>query len=188
MEALHECALAHPEIALITQETSAADLEFTDGDVVLWFGAPPQGIQNYAASLGEDEIAIIAGAEVAQRNLSSDQLRALYTEPNPTYQMWTYTEGNELRTIFDATVLGGTPPSSYLLLALNPAAMLEAVTDDPMAVGYIPKSWLRGDVQTIAVERELQQALKQPILALTTTEPEGNLKNYLICLQQGANP
>ncbi len=80
-------------------------------------------------------------------------------------------------------ILRESVPTFDAKLAPNPAAMIEAITADPMAVGYIPGSWLAEDIQTISVERELQAALARPILALTDTEPVGNFLNYLVCLQ-----
>ena len=125
---------------------------------------------------------------VALRNLNTEQLRELYSEPSSIYQIWAYSEGNELRAIFDGAVLGNAALSSYVFLAPDPAAMLEAVAADPMAIGYLPKSWLTQNVQTISVASELQDAFEHPVLALTNAKPEGNLRNYLVCLQQNGNP
>ncbi len=186
VEILHQCALENPGIALITQETSAADLEFTSADLTLWFGEPPQGIHGYAAALGMDEIIIIAGSEAALRNINAEQLQVLFTEPDSAYQVWTYSEGNELRAIFDNAVLGNASLSSYTLLAPNPGAMIEAIAADSMAIGYVPRSWLSGDVNVISIERDLQAAFEHPILALANAEPDGNLRSYLVCLQNAA--
>lgn len=188
VETLHQCAVEHPEIALITEETSGTILEFSGGDVTLWFGEPSRGIPGYAASLGADEIIVIAGSEVALRNLSTAQLQDWYSNPSSGYQIWSYDEGNELRSIFDKAVLGEAALSSYVLIAPDPGAMLEAIIADPMAIGYIPKSWLTSGVQKIPIERELRTVFGQPILALTVSEPEGSLKNYLACLQQSNRP
>jgi DNA-binding transcriptional LysR family regulator len=184
VETLHQCALAHPEIALITEETSATIQEFSGGDVTLWVGEPPQGIPGFAVSLGADEIIVIAGSEVALRNLSTAQLQDLYSKPSSVYKILSYHEGNELRSIFDKIILGEAALSSYVLITPDPSAMLEAIKADPMAIGYIPKSWLTSEVQKISLERELQTFFRQPILAVTASEPEGSLKNYLVCLQQ----
>lgn len=186
VEILHQCARENPEIGLITQETSAADLEFSTADLTLWFGEPPQGIPGYAARLGTDKIVIIAGADVAQRDLSSDQLQGLYTESESAYQVWSYPEGNELRNIFDHTVLGAITLSPAARLAPNPSAMMEAVAADPLAIGYVPKSWVSEAVQIISIERGLQAAFEHPILSLPNTEPTGNLRTYLVCLQNTA--
>lgn len=187
-EVLHQCALEHPEIALITHEMSATNLDFGAGDLTLWFGEPPQEVPGYAASLGTDDIVIIAGSEVALRNLDAKQLRDIYLESGSVYQIWTYNNGNELRAIFDRAILGEVAVSAYAMLAPSPSAMLEVIAAEPMAIGYVPASWVTGDVQRISIERELQTAFEHPILALTNTEPEGNLERYLICLQQSRNP
>jgi len=189
VEALQQCALEQPEIALIVEETSASALDFSSGDLTLWFGEPSQGFLGYAATLGQDEIVIIAGNDVALRNLTREKLTELYSQPSPMYQVWTYGEDNELRSMFDSIVLVKPTTSGYLQLAPDPAAMLEAVTTDPMAIGYIPRAWLgTGEVQLVTIEPELQRDFQQPILALASTEPEGNLKSYLVCLQQGGIP
>ena len=187
-ELLHQCALENPEIALITRETSAADPELSSADLTLWFGEPAQGISGFATSLGMDQIIIIAGSEVVLRNIDVEKLRTVYSESDSIYQVWTYSEGNELRTLFDNTVIEDVPLTSAALLAPNPAAMIAAIASDPMAIGYIPQSWHSGDVQKISVDRDLQAALDHPILGLTNTEPQGNLEQYLVCLQQSSNP
>ena len=170
---LHQCAL----------ENSITELDVSGADITLWFGEPSQEVLDYAFSIGMDEIVIIAGTKVGLGNITTEQLRDLYTSTNSTYQVWTYGENNDLRNIFENAILGGTSISSDAMLAPNPAAMIEAITMEPMAIGYLPQSWLSGDHQTLSIERDLQTALTHPVLALTHTEPEGNLHTYLACLQ-----
>jgi hypothetical protein len=183
LEALNQCAGENPEIALVTLETSVSDPEFMAGDLALWFGEPPRGIPGYAAALGEDAIIIIAGSSVGLKELNAAQLEALYGEVNPLYQVWTYPEGNELRAIFEAALPASFSTSRLALVAPTPAAMLASITADPLAIGYIPASWLTEEVDTIKVPNEIQIAWEQPILALADREPQGGVKNFLICLQ-----
>jgi hypothetical protein len=183
VEQLNKCALQHPEIALITHPTTIIGLEETAADLILWMGEPPQGPYKNAFKLGEDTIVIIAGASVTLQDLNTDQLRNLYINPKTTYQIWTYPSGHELRNLFDKVVMGENATNANALLAPNPAAMFEAIAADPLAVGYIPASWLDKDIQIITIEVELQDAFTQPILALSVREPEGSLRTYLACLQ-----
>ena len=185
VEGLHQCALEHPEIGLITQETSITNLESSGADMILWFGEPPQGDSYQAYTLGTDELVMIGGANVTLQNLGADQLLELYGGSDSAYQVWTYGEDNELQDIFDTAVLGGASTSPDALLAPNPAAMIEAISADPMAIGYLPMSWLTGDVQRISIDGDLQAALTRPILILTHAEPDGHLHSYLVCLQKG---
>ena len=179
---LHSCASLTPEIALTILETSPSDSEFAEADLTLSFGEPPQGVRGYAASLGEDEIVVIAGENVNLKQLSFEQLREIYSNPE-LYQAWTYGAGNELRLIFDRAVLDAVALSPETFLAPHPTAMLEAITKNPMAIGYLPKSWLDGKVHEISLEEDLQAAFKQPILVLTGTEPQSPLRVFLACLQ-----
>ena len=183
VDRLHQCSLQHPEIALITHETTIIGLEEKGADLILWIGEPPQGSYQNAFKLGEEAISIIAGANVILKDLSTDQLRDLYSNPRSTFQVWTYPLGHELRNLFDKVVMGESATNANALLAPNSAAMLEAIAADPLAVGYIPLSWLEKDIQTIPVKEELQDALSQPVLALSLREPIGNLRTYLACLQ-----
>jgi DNA-binding transcriptional LysR family regulator len=183
VERLHQCALQHPEIALITHQTTIIGLEETSADLVLWMGEPELEAYQNAFILGEDTIAIIAGSNVTLQDLSTDQLRNLYIYPNSTYQVWTYPPGHELRILFDKVVIGDGATDANVLLAPNPAAMIEAIAADSLAVGFIPTSWLEEDIQTIAVKAELQDAFSQPLLAISLSQPVGNLRTYLACLQ-----
>jgi len=179
---LHRCASEVPEIALTILETGPSNPEFVEADLTLSFGEPPQGIRGYAASLGEDKIIVIAGENVNLKQLSVEQLREIYSNPE-LYQTWTYGAGNELRLIFDRAVLNDEQLSPETLLAPDPTAMLEAITKNPVAIGYLPKSWLDGGVNEITLEDDLQAAFEQPILVLTDTEPQGPLRAFLACLQ-----
>ena len=182
-EKLHICALDQPGMALITKETTAIDSTIWDSNITLWFGEPLLGVPNYAVVLGEDEIVVIAGRSIGLQNLSHSQLRALYTDPESIYQTWTFPEGNELRVIFDQTVFEGNSPALNSYLAPSPEAMLEAISANSLAIGYIPKSWLVGNEKTITLEDDLVSAFERPILGLTTSEPEGEIGVFLTCLQ-----
>jgi hypothetical protein len=180
---LHQCGIEHPEIALITQETSHIALGSNESDLTLWFGEPSRDFPGIAFSLGMDAIVLVAGADVVQTKLNSDQLTELYSTPNSAYHVWGYSQENELRQIFDHTVLDGKSTAADMMITPNPKAMVEAITGDPMAIGYLPESWLSGDLQKLSMDPDLQESLTHPILALTASEPEGRLRAYLICLQ-----
>lgn len=182
---LHQCATTNPEIALILDERPATSLELGAADVTLRVGAPPGGIPGSAAMLGWEGIVMIAHPEVEFDNWDIAKVHDIYTASPPPYQIWTYSPGSELRQIFDAAVLDGANTSPYAFLSPDPAAMLEAVSNDKHAIGYLPKSWLNDDVRAVNVDADLQTALQQPILALTVTEPEGVLRAFLVCVQEG---
>jgi hypothetical protein len=184
VQKLHQCALALPEIGLIVEETSNIALESIQADLKLQFGEPPKVSPDYLYSLGEDQIVIIAGKDVNLPVLNQEELSELFSRSDSNYSIWTYGPGNELRAVFDQAILGEVPTSPTARLVSDPEAMLEAVAADPNAVGYVPDSWLMGEVQRIAIQDNLQQAFSQPVLAISAVEPAGNLLAYLVCLQR----
>jgi len=186
VERLHQCALDHPEISLITQESSITGLQSNGADLTLWFGEPSQGISGQSFILSIDEIVMVAGKQVPLREMNIERLLDLYANSDPPNQLWTYPEENELRIIFDNDVIGDELITPDALLAPNPAAMIEAVTSDPTAIGYLPKSWLVDDIQAKSLNSDSQMDFAYPILALSQTEPQGNLRSYLVCLQSTA--
>ena len=181
---LHKCATANPEIALILDERPETSLELGAADVTLRLGASPEGTPGSAALLGWEDILIIAHPDTEFDNVDIAKLHEMYTASPPLYQIWTYSKGSELRPIFDTAVLGNADTSPYAFLAPDPAAMLDAVTNDKHAIGYLPKSWLNDAVRTVNVDADLQNAFRQPILALTDTEPEGVMRAFLVCVQE----
>ena len=76
--------------------------------------------------------------------------------------------------------------SRQALIAPTSEAMLESISSDPGAIGFIPRSWITSDVQPIQIDPDLQIALHKPLLALTPTEPAGELKALVACLQSGS--
>lgn len=183
VERLHRCALAHPDISLITQETSVLSLVSGEADITLWFGEPQEGFSGHVFLLNTDEIVIVAGENVPIQNVDKDQLKDLFMSVNSAYQIWTYGPENELRMIFDQAVLGEAATSPEALLAPHPAAMIEAIAADPMAIGYLPNSWRPENIQSISITWDLRTALSHPLLAITSTQPTGHLRAYLACLQ-----
>ena len=193
-DALHTCAVEQPEIALILSETSAPFLEIEEADLSLWFGPPPPAA-GYAAPLAQEEIAVIVNALNPVSALSTDTLRAIFTGRTPRWdavggenqdiQVWLLPEGDEFTRVFQQQVLNAQYFSSTALLAPDPAAMLEAVHEDPAAIGFLPEAWLENAVKPLRLERQARNSLDQPVLALSSAEPRGAVRIFLHCLQSG---
>ncbi len=62
--------------------------------------------------------------------------------------------------------------------------MLEAVAASPSTIGFLPRRWLNSQVKEIHIQGIDPSDLRIPILALTKTEPEGQVKDWLICVQE----
>jgi hypothetical protein len=193
--ALHTCAVAQPEIALVLTETTAPFLPVQTADLSFWFGPPPNSA-DFAAPLSEEEIVVITNPANPISEITTDALRRVFNGENEWWdelgggkqsiQLWVYPEGDEISQVFRLEIPAGKPFSSLAHLAPDPSAMREAVSEDPAAIGFLPKAWLSKDVKAIRLDQDLQDSLRQPILALSEAEPQGAVREFLYCLQSGA--
>lgn len=192
--ALHTCALAQPEIALLLTETTAPFLSVQSADLSLWFGPPPD-TAGFAARLSDEEIVVIVNPANPISKLTPQALRSVFNGENERWdelgagnqpvQVWVYPEGDEVSQVFQEEILSGKPFSSLARLAPDPPAMREAMSQDPAAIGFLPKAWLSQDVKPVSIDQDAQGSLRQPILALSEAEPQGAVREFLYCLQSG---
>jgi hypothetical protein len=192
--AVHACANHLPELAIIVDKIPASSTNVNNYDLTIWWGGKPVDAP-FAYPLAQDDLVIILNQENPNRDLSTDELRVLYSgkvqnwDEISTYQaavsVWIYPERNELRGILEENLMSDIRFTSLAYLAPDPQAMLEAVARDPGAVGFVPRSWLNQDVKITQIDQELHDALVQPVLALSSLEPQGGPLVLLDCLQNG---
>jgi hypothetical protein len=193
---LAACARFQPEIALYLNETYLPVVPSTNQEIVLRTGdltGEPSGI--FASLLTKEYIVLIVNTSNQMDSLSHQEIQALFTGQeinsissgqDQSIQVWVLPLGDDARTIFDEVFIGGERISSQALVAPDPQAMLDAISTDPHAIGYVPASWLNSTLETkvkpIQIEDSLSELLSAPILALTKTEPQGVIRVLLLCL------
>jgi hypothetical protein len=62
--------------------------------------------------------------------------------------------------------------------------MRQAVAADPSAIGYLPRRWVDSSLRPLSIDGISETSLRQPILAVTQTTPQGAQKEWLLCLQR----
>lgn len=192
------CAQEHPEATLFLSEISTLRAPQNNQEILLSLGNPEFDLDGLSVfQLGVDRLAIIANSQNPVDSLTPDDIKAIFTTASPVWpasgeavNVWVYPSGDDLRTLFDMLALQGGKVTSQAWLAPNPQAMLEAISADPLAVGYLLASWLdsapkeqREAIKDIPVEGDLAQQLIQPLLAITTSHPEDLIRTLLLCLQ-----
>jgi hypothetical protein len=193
-EALHQCALDQPELALILNETPLNSVDFKNNELEIRLGPLPEGA-NYSAALAEEQIAVIVNPENSIKSLSVEDLGAIFSGKSRSWsefggkdreiQVWAAPPGNEVRRNFDSAVLSKKPLSSQAFLAPDSASMLSSIAADPDAIGYLPGAWLTDNVRSLDLGNALETALRQPALAIMPKEPSGTGRDFLYCLQSG---
>lgn len=136
--------------------------------------------------VAEDQLAVITHAENPVEMLDLAQIRALFSGQIQSWEalggdgdvvLWSLTDFHEGAAIFEAGVMDGRPINGGAFLAPDPAALLAEVSANPQAVGYLPFSWVSGDVHVV------QTGINQPVLAFSQNAPEGAATAWLACMQ-----
>jgi DNA-binding transcriptional LysR family regulator len=193
-EAIHVCAITHPELAVFTWITPASSLDESGSDLLIRLDEPPQPA-GFAAPLASEQVVLIAHPDNSVAKLNLQDLQDLFSGRITRWQelggsdmpvsVWVYPPGDESRQIFDNTILRGLLNTSLAQLAPDPSAMIEAVSNDPGAIGYLPRSWMKETVREMLLPVELMNSLRRPILALSAQAPIGPVLTLLNCLQGG---
>jgi PBP superfamily domain len=196
---LQSCAATSTDFVINVSEKPAYALDVSDSDLVIQFGGAP--VHGYAAFLREEALVLIVNAQNPVLTLPNGKLREIYMgvitrwsevggDQQPI-QVWTYPDGDEARRILDKVIIPVDELTPNALIAPDPQAMLEAIGDDPQAIGFVPQNWLAqsGDnVEThpLHIEQNLVEKLHQPVLAITKDEPEGVLRQLVVCMQSAS--
>lgn len=194
VEALHTCANDHPEMALTLDKRPVSSFDLKANDLNLWWGEKPAEV-SYAYPLAQDELVVILNQANPNEDLSSNELRALFSgriqdwDEISTYQnpvaVWIHPEGNELQTTIQESALGVHRFSPLAFLAPSPQAMIEAIANDPGGIGFLPRSWLTPEIIPSQIDPSIQTSLSKPVLALLRSEPQDVSLILLDCLQNG---
>ncbi len=189
---LNACTQQQSGIALIVSELPASALQPENSNFALRWG-PPASVTGSASVLGEDELVFIVNSSNQVSSLSLQQAQSIYSgntrsweqasQSNGEINVWEYPQGSDAQEAFDSVIQPQGQPPSFVQLAPNPSAMVQAVAAEPLAIGFIPRRWLNDSVRTLNLTGVNPASMIQPILALTERTPIGAEKDWLTCLQ-----
>ena len=190
---LQNCAVDQPGIALFIEDPGSAAVSAPDLAISLGEAASATA---YAAPLAAEDLVVVLNQANRLDSSTANSLRGLYTgqiskwdglgNAKGTVQVWDYPVSDPLHHAFDQAVLKGNPVTSLAYIAPSPADMLEAVSANPQAVGYLPHAWLsQNKVTAVDIDEEIKTAFHFPVLAVASHEPQGALRAFVACLQTG---
>ena len=139
----------------------------------------PAFLDSPAYQIDTEDILIVTQRQSPVQNLTLEEAQLLFTgQGDPSVQIWVYASGEDVQDVFDQAVMSGrrVPPSARI--AVHPQHMSDTLVNEPNTLGILPRHWKVGD------SREVFTVGTVPVLAITTAEPEGVVKELLACLQK----
>ena len=180
LDELYQCA--SPSLAVRLSDPAAADLTVRIGE--------PQNLSTPAFQISIEDILVVVHPQVGIGSLTIEQAHALFLGQVSNWkelggndlpvEVWTFAPDEDVEEIFTRAVMNGQPVTSGARLAVSAQAMSDEVGTQPGAVGLLPRRWKAGNTRQALV------AASAPVLAITSSEPIGAVRELLGCLQ--SNP
>ena len=151
-ERLMDCAAKQPEVAMLINE----DSDHPSPDIRFQLGESEDDFSGFAALLGWEKIVVIANPQMNIDKISLEDLTEIFAEAPTQYEVWAFPRNQPIRELFDRVILKGTELTPYAQLVPNPEAMLKIVSSQENAMGYLPDSWVTGNVTIVELDKQFQ--------------------------------
>lgn len=210
--AMSTCAQTIGSFSIITHNLPIDQLDTTTDALQLRWGAP-DSLTSYAVILGTDRLALITNPanplttlsqELAQKiaaagisnwgEVYADCPGCFASAPDENLAAQSlalnfYSSQEEPQQLFVKTVMAGQPvAAASAMLIPGGKQMLEIVASDPAAFGFVPAHFVTTSVKEVSLTGVDPAALQMPILAISSAEPTGKTRDWLLCLQKVLNP
>jgi hypothetical protein len=200
---LYGCAQSIPGVGLAVYEKP--DLTFLNNgrpiDFFIQLGGEIPG-SKFVTQLGMEEIVWISNLANPIDHLTHQQLADIYlgngikeagdvSGSTSLINVWIYPQEDALAKFLTEVMPTSKSFLSTAYIAPDPAAMLQAVSENPLALGYVPISFL----EDISLAREVNRiTLTDPdgkewhpalqIFAISTAEPVSSGREVLLCFKE----
>jgi hypothetical protein len=181
--AVSTCAAQNPDAPIQIEESYPGQ---ADADLVIRLGEPAP-LPPFIAQIAGEELLLIVHPANQSASLTLDEVADIFSGrmrrwseiggDDRDIQVWVPLKVDETRQAFQQKVLKGGLVTPNAFLAPHPSAMLEAVSGNLDAIGYLPKAWSTGEVATIYL------GIEMPVLVVADEEPQGAARELVACLQ-----
>lgn len=195
---LNDCARRSGQ-GIVLDERPSRDLSFDPAGLALRWGAPPV-LPAFAVEISSVRLALAVHPSNPLASLTRDELTAVYAAPGTGWESlegaqesglsgeihnWSYASSEDIQQLIDSLALRQPAREEAAYLAPDPQALRQSVAADAAAIGFLPAQLLDTSLKEVQIEGLDAAALTQPVLALATSEPQGALRQFLGCVQEG---
>jgi ABC-type phosphate transport system substrate-binding protein len=174
---------------LVNAELRAADFQdLASSDLAIRIGQPAK-LGTPAYQIGKDDLLVITNPHNPVHQLTLEQVRLLFLGRFQTWKainsndvpvhVWVFPAGEDVQQVFEDSALGGSTVTSQARLANSPEEMSQAIAGDTDAIGIITRRLKTENTSDVFIVTS-----NLPVLALTRSEPQGDLAQILACLQK----
>jgi PBP superfamily domain len=200
---MSSCAAGDPDMALYFFQQANPSPGTNPDEIELAMGQPSKdkpGAELY--QVGWEQVVVVVNQDNPVTKLSGSMLKDIYLGQMSNWedgsgqpiQAWVLPEGDPAQRAYEAALALNGNLAPQAKLAPNPSAILTEVAKDKNAIGYLPHSILSNSdsadtnkIKIVQLDQSLEQALHQPVIAITWSEPRGLLRSLLACLQTTRN-
>lgn len=194
-----DCAGDLPGFGLTTEISPESALSLDSSDMIIRLGFQSES-DPFVSVLGAEPIAVIIGAQVPLTAISLDSLRGIFSgkftnwnnlpetksldiELDQPIISLSYPEGSSIRQLFEITHLQSEPIGVTSIQFLLPTTTSKLLKDNPYAIGYLLESQVPEGKNTLIISDFETEQVAPYVLSITRVEPEGNLRQLLLCVQ-----
>lgn len=188
-----ECVQQSQGLSLSVQTIALPEQSLNKADFLIRWSDQPVA-EGLAFELGQEKLAVIVHPDNPLETIDLSMVKDIYygqvtewpgidTTPGESIHPWVFPADSEAQALFEQVVISNTQIIRTAKIAPSPAAMLEAVGDDPQSIGILPARWLDETVKPIEIIGYTKDNLTMPILAITSIEPTGLTRDWLLCVQ-----
>jgi hypothetical protein len=156
-------------------------------DLIVQIGEP-ENLTTPAFQISTEELLVIVHPQIGISSLTLDQVHSIFLGQIVNWKevggndlpvhVWSFSPDEDVQIIFDQIVMKGQPVTSLARLAVSGQNMAESIRSDPGAVGVLPRHLMTGQIQSVL------SLAKEPVLAITRSQPTGAINDLISCLQQ----
>jgi len=175
---LYNCST--PSTAILLSDPQSADISIRLG--------PPDDLSSPAFQIGMDDVVVIVQSQNNIDSLTADQNHSIFLGQVTNWkdvggsdlpiQVWAYAQDEDIQQIFEQTIMDGQRVTSLARLAVSTQNMLDSVSKDASAIGFLPHGLETKDVH------DVYKVASAPILAITKSQPQPVMKDLIACLQK----
>jgi hypothetical protein len=198
---LSHCGETMPEIALGFFEAIVAedDTSPTNSDIWLQFanGIPEA---QFVTQVGSEPITWIVHSSNPVEEATFSQITGIYTgklnrwiqiapeASDALIELWIYPPGDPMNARVESSFPGSRANLTGAYIAPDPGRLVEAVSNQPDALGFLPARWLTEISTNLLVKpikvTGINDMITLDVLAVMPEEPDEEIRSLLLCLKE----